>query len=298
MTLSGIVKGINTLPAQPSIVLFCFSFYRDLETPPSMQRTENKRRGPFNRPPDVYPFSSVFRWILYALYHPPVTSKPREIARPSTLLAIRAVLFPCHCSQIIFFFPRDFRVFVFAPLWNKLWKYLNKISIHKNMIAWWPISWNKDALNALQRGISNVCFNVELKELGTQKKISCRWCTFYGNFPFAIPAQQSVSRCLRIISRVKDLSAHFCVDYRRTLWDVNVSSLGERRRSRRNIGIIASDRGHNHREVLSLTDFRQQPFRSSRGYWHHFLGVITGKAARWFHRFLTPGLGPPPRLLP
>jgi hypothetical protein len=64
----------------------------------------------------------------------------------------------------------------------------------------------------------------------------------------------------RIIPGIKDLSAHFCADYTRTLQDVKVESASERRRSRRSIGIIVSDRGRNHPEVSPLTDFRQRLF--------------------------------------
>jgi len=62
----------------------------------------------------------------------------------------------------------------------------------------------------------------------------------------------------RIIPGAKNPSAHFCADYTRTLRDVKVESASERRRSRRSIGIIVSDRGRNHPEVSPLTDFRQQ----------------------------------------
>jgi len=52
MTLSGIVKGINTLPARPSIVSLLFLVLSGARaTALLMQRMENKRRNPFNRPP-------------------------------------------------------------------------------------------------------------------------------------------------------------------------------------------------------------------------------------------------------
>lgn len=51
-----------------------------------------------------------------------------------------------------------------------------------------PISQNEDVPDILQRWTFNTCFNVELKELEAQK-----YRILYGSFPFAIPAQQSVS---------------------------------------------------------------------------------------------------------
>lgn len=87
MTLSGIVKGINTLRARNrQSFSFFFSRFFFLSEPHRHRRSERKTNAGTRSIGCrcVYPFFSVFRCILYAFYRPSVTSKPRKIAWPST----------------------------------------------------------------------------------------------------------------------------------------------------------------------------------------------------------------------
>lgn len=147
MTLSGIVKGINTLRARAQPVnrslfplSFCFFspffFYRshhDRRT----QRTENKRRNPFNRPPMCL---SIFLGLPLNFIRvlPPVRYiKASENCATEYLHCwqyIRCVVFLPHSSHIIFF-PRVSDYFSNCYKANvetrRFQRYLNKISVYK-----------------------------------------------------------------------------------------------------------------------------------------------------------------------
>lgn len=123
MTLSGNVKGINTLSAQPSIVSLLFLVLSGVRaTAPPMQRTENKRRNPFNRPPMFihFPRSSAefcTRFTIQPLHQ----SRGGNCVDCATLLAIHADLFSsvAVCELFFFFFSLFFNFKFVCVFWGR-----------------------------------------------------------------------------------------------------------------------------------------------------------------------------------